>query len=376
MDFSQGKRILTAFFNRAMPIFILLAAALNLSAGSVRAEDEDPELAARGYAVNALEVQILLKGEDILAGQGTAVIYPLQGPFDSSGYLPFQYQCTAAGCFQCLEFILWLYDARLGYPYKWPGSFWNPYEMIGVVQIADQLAYQVETKLLSPENAQYLLYKEYTDLDYSPNGSAAPPAPGDILISADGGHAMIVNRAGGDQIEVVQQNNWDVQPDPLPLPLENRQLYFDGLIYTVQNSMGWIHSPRWAALLAQSAAIADNGKESLPWARGAQSLTLTISAEMLNELAAGKQSGAPRRMAENLAAAGALALTSPDYLACALNRLAELLPGQPALQPANGVASLTVEIPYVNGPLHITPSGGPQSGAGADYSLPACTWDG
>jgi hypothetical protein len=376
MDFSQNKRILTAFFNRAMPIFILLASALNLSAGRVRAEDEDPELAARGYAANALETQIVLKGEDILAGQGAAVIYPLHGPFDSSGYLPFQYQCTAAGCFQCLEFVLWLYDARLGYPYQWPGSIWNPYEMIGVVQIADQLAYQVETKLLSPGNAQYLLYKEYIDLDYYPNGSAAPPEPGDILISVDGGHAMIVNRAGGDQIEVVQQNNWEVQPDHLPRPLENRQLYFDGLVYTVQNSMGWIHSPRWAALLAQSANVPADGEESLQWARGAQSLTLTISAEMLNELAAGAQSGAPRRMVENLAAAGALALTSPDYLACVLKRLAELLPDQPALQPANGVASLTIEIRYVNSPLRITPSGGPQSGAAADYSPPTCAWDG
>ncbi|NPV40438.1 MAG: hypothetical protein HPY72_03720 [Anaerolineae bacterium] len=376
MDFSQGKRILTAFFNRAMPIFVLLAVALNLSAGSVGAEDENPELAARGYAANALETQIVLKGEDILAGQGVAVIYPLQGPFNSSGYLPFQYQCTAAGCFQCLEFILWLYDARLGYPYKWPGAFWNPYEMIGVIQIADQLAYKVETRLLSPTNTQYLLYKEYTDLDYFPNGSAAPPAPGDILISADGAHAMIVNRVGGDQIEVVQQNNWEIKPDPLPLPLENRQLYFDGFVYTVQNSMGWIHSPRWAALLAQSADVPADGEESLQWARGAQSLTLTISTEMLNELAAGAQNGAPRRMAEQLAAAGALALTNPDYLACVLNRLAELLPAQPALQPANGVTSLAVEIPYVHGPLRITPSGGPQSGAAADYNLPACTWDG
>ncbi len=163
MDFSQGKRILPAFFNRVMPIFILLAAVLNLSAGSVRAEGEDPELTARGYAANALKTQVALKGADILAGQGVAVIYPLQGPFDSSGYLPFQYQCTAAGCFQCLEFILWLYDARLGYPYKWPGSFWNPYEMIGVVQIADQLAYKVETKLLSPENAHLLSFRIETD---------------------------------------------------------------------------------------------------------------------------------------------------------------------------------------------------------------------
>ena len=81
-------------------------------------------------------------------------------------------------------------------------------------------------------------------------------------------------------------------------------------------------------------------------------------------------------MAEQLAAAGALALTNPDYLACALNRLAELLPAQPALQPANGVASLAVEIPYVHGPLRITPSDGPQSGMAADYNLPACTWDG
>jgi hypothetical protein len=248
--------------------------------------------------------------------------------------------------------------------------------MISVVQIADQLAYQVETKLLSPENAQYLLYKEYTDLDYYPNGSAAPPEVGDILISADGGHAMIVNRVGGDQIEVVQQNNWEIKPDPLPLPLENRQLYFDGFVYTVQNSMGWIHSPRWAALLAQSADVPADSEESLQWARGAQSLTLTISTETLNELAAGAQTGAPRRMAEQLAATGALALTNPDYLACALNRLAELLPAQPALQPANGVASLAVEIPYVHGPLRITPSGGLHSGMAADYNLPACAWDG
>jgi hypothetical protein len=114
------------------------------------------------------------------------------------------------------------------------------------------LAYKVKTQLLSPENAQYLLYKEYADLSYYANGSPTPPQPGDILIAASGGHAMIVNRVGGDQLEVVEQNNWEIKPNPQPQPLENRQIYFDGVNYTVQGSMGWIHSPRWSILFSQT----------------------------------------------------------------------------------------------------------------------------
>ncbi len=371
-----GKRILTAFLNRALLSIILLSAALCLTAGSPRDEESDPELTARGYNVNQLETHIVLRGEQILAGQGIAVIYPPQGPADSSGYVPFQYQCTAAGCFQCLEFILWLYETRLGYPHQWPGSIWNPYQLIGVVQIADQLAYQVETGLLSPENAQFLLYQNYTDLEYFPNPGAQPPQPGDILITADGGHAMVVNRAGGgDQIEVVQQNNWEIKPDPLPLPLENRQLLFDGAVYSVQNSLGWIHSPRWTGLFfrqSESAAEAD----TLGWTRGSASLTLQIGAAEIEKLAEGLQSAAPYQLARRLAQAGALALTNADYVTCMLRRLAELLQGQPDLGAAGGVSALAVRIPYLSGALEITPNGGARSSTALDFDVQACAWGG
>jgi len=375
MQPSQGKRILPAFFNKAILLILLLSSSLSLTAGSAPAQESNPGLAARGYTVNALETQIVLKGDGILGGHGVDVVYPLQGPADSSGYVPFQYQCTAAGCFQCLEFVLWLYDARLEYPYKWPGAIWNPYQLVGVVQIAGQLAFQVDSGVLPPENAQYLLYKAYSDLSYYPNKSAAPPEPGDILISADGGHAMIVNRVGGDQLEVVQQNNWEIKPDPLPLPLEMRQVYFDGYVYSVQNSMGWIHSPRWSEFFSQTTGVPAGG-ESIQWTRETTSLTLNLDAESINQLAAAPLEGAPSQVARKLADAGALDFTSTDYVTCVLGRVAELLQSEAGLKPANGVTALAVKIPYLAGAIQITPAGGPQSGTSTDYPLSTCAWGG
>jgi hypothetical protein len=110
-------RILTAFLNKVILSIMLLSLGLGLTAaGSAPAGADDTELIARGYVTNSLTARVVLKGDEILGGHGIEVLYPLQGPTDSSGYLPFQYQCTAAGCFQCMEFILWLYDTRLGYP--------------------------------------------------------------------------------------------------------------------------------------------------------------------------------------------------------------------------------------------------------------------
>jgi hypothetical protein len=371
----RGKRILPAFFNKAILLIIFFSIVISLTAGNFLYEGSDAELTARGYSANHLAAQVILQGDQILGGYGIDVLYPAQGPVDSSGYLPFQYQCTSAGCFQCLEFILWLYDTRLGYPYKWPGSIWNPYELIGVVQIADQLAYKVETKLISSENAQYLLYKDYSDLNYYPNGSRRPPEVGDILISADGGHAMIVNRVGGDQIEVTQQNNWEIKPDPLPLPLENRQLYFNGYVYSVQNSMGWIHSPHWAALFAQAEPVHAGG-DSIQWTRDTQSLTLELSGVYLKIMEADPQSDAPYEITRLLDSSGALKLTSGEYVACALRRLAELLQSESSLQFSNGVNSLSIKIPWLSGILQVTPAGGPQDGASHDFNIPACTWAG
>ncbi len=372
---NQDKRILPAFFKKAILLIFLLSTVVCLTAGNPRDGDDNAELVARGYSANHLTPQAILKGSQILAGQGIDVLYPEQGPVDSSGYLPFQYQCTSAGCYQCLEFILWLYDTRLGYPYKWPGAIWNPYELIGVVQIADQLGYKVETRLLSPENAQYLLYEEYTDLSYFPNDSRTPPEVGDILISADGGHAMIVNRVGGDQIEVVQQNNWEIKPDPLPLPLENRQLYFDGFVYSVQNSMGWIHSPRWAALFTQTEPVSAAG-DSIRWTRDNEFLALELGGVYLKKLKVALQSDAPYEIARLLDASGALKLTSGEYIACVLRRLAAVLQSENSLKPSAGINSLTVKIPWLSGALLVTPHDGTQDEIVRYYQIPACAWGG
>ena len=346
----------------------LLLAAFFSSALTPLTEPSSLELEERGYTRIPIASQVVLAGEEILGGHGVSVVYPTQGPLDYSGYLPFQYQCTAGGCFQCIEFVLWLYDRQLGYPYKWPGEIWSPYQLIGVVQTATQVAYQAETGLLSTESAQYKLYEPYSDLRYYPNGSAAPPQPGDILISADGGHSMLVNRSGGDQLEIVQQNAWEIAADPQPAALEMRQVYNAGGVYSVQNSMGWIHSPRWEEKFAQLESVQASG-ESVRWTRTTSGLTVHLSSEYVDKLAAGPLGETPYLIARKLANSGALQFTNQDYLTCVLRQLAALLSSEADLA---GAAGLNINIPYFGSSLSIKPLGG----APADYSIIACSWNG
>jgi hypothetical protein len=356
------------FFAKNHWINWLLLAAFFSSALTPFSEPSSPELEERGYARIPTASQIVLTGEDILGGHGVSVVYQTRGPLDYSGYLPFQYQCTAGGCFQCIEFVLWLYDRQLGYPYKWPGEIWSPYQLIGVVQTAAQVDYQAETGLLSTESAQYKLYEPYSDLRYYPNGSATPPQPGDILISADGGHSMVVNRTGGDQLEIVQQNAWEIIADPQPSALEIRQVYSSAGVYSVQNGMGWIHSPRWEEKFAQKEAVQASG-ESIQWTRTTSGLTVHLSGDYVQKLAAGPLGETPYLTVRKLANSGALQFTNQDYLTCVLRQLAALLNSHANLA---GAAELNVNIPYFGSSLSIqTPGADP-----ADYVIEICGWDG
>jgi hypothetical protein len=363
LSYSRSK-----FLHNSLWMISLCLAALLLSAAAPLVDDQDVELAERGYNAIPTTSQVVLTGADILGSYGVDVIFPEQGPLDYSGYLPFQYQCTAGGCYQCIEFVLWLYDQQLGYPYKWPGDIWNPYQLIGVVQIAGQLAYQVQTNLISAQNAKYLLYEPYTDLTYYPDGSRTPPQPGDILISADGGHSMVVNRVGGDQLEVVQQNNWEIKADPQPAPLDNRQVYFSGGVYNVQSAMGWIHSPRWADKFTQTDPVQAAG-ETLQWTRSTDALQISLNSDTIHGLAAGPQTEKPYAMAQMLAASGALQFTNRDYVLCVLRRLAEILQNDAGLANA---ATLQVEIPYSGSSLTLQVPGSQP----VDYPRESCGWNG
>ena len=358
----------TGFFAKNRWINWLLLAAFFSSALTPLTAPSSLELEERGYTRIPTASQVVLTGEDILGGHGVSVVYQTQGPLDYSGYLPFQYQCTAGGCFQCIEFVLWLYDRQLGYPYKWPGDIWSPYQLIGVVQIANQVGYQAETGMLSTENAQYQLYEPYTDLRYYPNGSTIPPQSGDILISADGGHSMVVNRAGGDQLEIVQQNAWEIAADPQPSALEMRQVYNADGVYSVQNSMGWIHSPRWEEKFAQPETIQASG-ESIKWTRSTSGLTVYLSGDYVQKLAEDQLGETPRLIARKLVNSGALQFTNSDFLICTLRQLAALLNSHANLAGADG---LDVGIPYFGSSLSITPLGG----APADYPINTCSWNG
>ena len=319
----------------------MLFSALLSTAVALLAVNAADELEARGYTAIPTLSQVVLTGEDILAGHGVEVVYQTQGPGDYSGYLPFEYQCTAGGCFQCIEFVLWLYDQRLGYPYQWPGAIWSPYQLIGVAQVANQLTYQLNTGLITTQDAQYRLYEPYLDLRYYPNGSSTAPQPGDILISADGGHSMVVNRAGGDQLEIVQQNAWEIAADPRPSALEMRQVYESAGSYTVQNSLGWIRSPRWNAVFALSGSQQTVGA-GIRWTRAASYLTLYLPA------AADLTEENIEAILQQLDAAGALKLTSPAYVACRLRQTAS---------SAENRAALEMTIPYLGSQISVRDAG-------------------
>lgn len=310
----RAHRILPVFSKKSLWIWVLLLCALLSTAVAPLTIEIIDELEARGYNAIPTLSRVVLTGEEILGGHGVSVVYQTQGPLDYSGYLPFQYQCTAGGCFQCIEFVLWLYDRQLGYPVQWPGAIWNPYQLIGVAQIANQLTYQLDTGLIISQDAQYRLYEPYIDLRYYPNGSSAAPQPGDILISADGGHSMVVNRSGGDQLEIVQQNAWEIAADPQPSALEMRQVSISAGTYTVQNSLGWIHSPRWQAVFARSGSLQMVG-EDIRWRRAADALTLYLPAAVDHS---------PESMSailQLLEDDGVLQLTSPAAIACVLRQL-------------------------------------------------------
>ncbi|MDK2980390.1 MAG: hypothetical protein PWQ55_737 [Chloroflexota bacterium] len=337
----HNPRILPVFRKKWLHRCCLLLAFFCVIAMAPFPDATAAELAERGYAKIPTEAQVVLSGVDILAGHGVSVVYQTQGPQNLSGYLPFEYQCTTAGCFQCIEFVLWLYNQQLGYLYPWPGAIWSPYQLIGVAQIANQLTYQVDTGLLSTQDAQYRLYEPFIDLRYHPNGSSVAPQPGDILISADGGHSMVVNRSAGDQVEIVQQNAWEIAADPAPSPLEMRQVYITGDTYSVQNSLGWIHSPRWGAVLARSGSLQTVG-EGIRWQRAADVLTLYLPAVI--ERSPESISAILQLLEDN----GALQLTNPAYVACQLTRLGSVLDSSEPLE---------ITIPYIGGVVRVRTSG-------------------
>jgi hypothetical protein len=361
-------RILPVFWKNSLLICCPLLAVLFSTAAAPFTDASTDELEARGYTNIPTEAQVVLSGEDILGGHGVSVVYQTQGPWDYSGYLSFEYQCAAGGCFQCIEFVLWLYDQQLGYPYQWPGAIWSPYQLIGLAQVANQLTYQLETGLISIQDAQYRLYENYIDLRYYPNGSTVAPQPGDILISADGGHSMLVNRVGGDQLEIVQQNAWEITADPQPSALEMRQVYISGGGYSVQNSLGWIHSPRWEEVLTLGGSQQTVGI-GLRWTRAADALTLYLPAAAINTLAADASGTIIAVMVADLADAGVLQLTSTAYIDCALRALQN----NPAAINENAVE---VTIPYFGNALIVQAAGTQSASAPLEIPVVSCGWNG
>ncbi len=180
--------------------------------------------------------RVVLRGYEWLDGYGVDVIYPPQGvkvPVDSK--IPVKYGSK----YHCSELAERLYD-RSGLRYgKW--EILSPVEMIDIVLRGD--ACKKDSRKCD-RNIGDQYYREFQDLSYFSNGSATPPRPGDILISADGGHVMIINYVEDNQIEVVEQNLGTGRR------ILNLQRSKDG--YKIEGSKGWIHSPRMENLLRQT----------------------------------------------------------------------------------------------------------------------------
>ncbi len=169
--------------------------------------------------------QYLLHGSDWLAGKGVNVIYPDVGPKNREGYVEITPFCSYAYCYQCIELTIRLYAEKLGYVSnngRWPDTVAIPNDMIKVIDQAHEMKRLIKQGALSVSDGEAVKYLPFADLTYTPNGGTVPPRAGDLIIYTyrkPGDHIMVVNRVGGNKVEIVQQNIWTQSRPASPVPV-------------------------------------------------------------------------------------------------------------------------------------------------------------
>ena len=300
--------------------------------------------------------RIPLSGSQWLDGNGVDVVYPPKGSPVPQSYTT---QCRYGGCYQCIELPIRLYAQVLGYDrctldefkdqpgctdptpndvlHRWPGapkadpqcpysrdgSLWTPCDLRAMVKYANQA---------NDTDKKFSLFK---DLQYYENGSSTPPRPGDILIytyAQVGDHAAVINRVGGNRLEIVEQN-WPDYDTGMNLTARRiLELNFVNGSYVIANSLGWIHSPRMANRLTVASMTTipmseDSYFGNVQWNRDQDTVYFYLSQAATEAL--GNDSSFDKKEASALLSeiskTRALNLTEIAYSQCVFNQVAELI---------------------------------------------------
>lgn len=355
-----------ARFVNLLVVFLLVATFVPHNVISVKAASND---------------RIPVRGVDYLDGHGVDVKYH---PTDNPPYSYDKYgQCTYGGCYQCVELVVRLYAQVLGYDrwksgdpeskHRWPinpytGQIMTPADMVGVVQYADTV---------KSTDSNYNDYKIFKDLEYYRNGSTTPPRPGDILIynnKGTGDHTGIISRVGGNKLEIVEQN-W------LLAGKRTLKLTYNQGSYTIESSMGWIHSPRMDSLLTISKMNTVSERSyfgEFKWNRDRDTVYVYLSpkaTEILGNDSSGQRQGAGS-LTFLLSIAGALRLTEFGYTQCIATQITDLIQNRFKL---SATKSLDFTIKYTGQSIWVRAwwKSGPSSNSGwIQVDGIRCSWDG
>ena len=351
--------------------------------------------------------RIPLTGSQWLDGNGVEVIYPPQGSPVPQGYTT---QCRYGGCYQCIELPIRLYAQGLGYDrctldefknqpgctdptpndvlHRWPGapkadpqcpysrdgSLWTPCDLRTMVRYANQA---------DGTDKNFSLFK---DLQYFENGSSTPPRPGDILLytyAQAGDHAAVINRVGGNRLEIVEQNWPDFDTAKNLTARRTLELNSANGHYVVANALGWIHSPKMADKLTVASMTTIPMTVypyfgSVQWNRDQDTVYFYLSQAATEAL--GKDATLDKKEARALlteiSKTRALNLTELAYSQCIVNQVAELIQNR---FKTSETSSLDFTLKYTGSSLWVRAwwKSGPNSNSGwVQIENIRCGWDG
>jgi hypothetical protein len=327
--------------------------------------------------------QLLLQGPNWLAGYGVDVFYPDIGPAKGEGYIEITPFCGYAYCFQCIELTIRLYAEKLGYVSsngRWPENVNIPYDMIDVVNIADEKHAMIKQGSIPVDDPEAAIFLPFADLTYTPNGGPNPPRAGDLIIytyRVPGDHVMIVNRVAGNRIEAIQQNIWTQTKPAFPVPVRELELSESFGQYWVNNAVGWIHSPRMKALISPTSEkpFFDTKLGGGTWRWDEDGITISMEKSGIVGLSADSGQSSAARLSQQLSNAGAFAITNEPYMRCALINAAITSSTDPRFS-YNTLKGIDIRIQYSGDTLRMRPHGGKFDNQWITIPNARCGWEG
>lgn len=370
-DCQYNQRYLMAMKTKTIPgILLILLYALILSSAPVSARP--------------VSDRYLLHGTDWLAGHGVNVIYPDVGPGNREGYVEITPFCSYAYCYQCIELTIRLYAEKLGYISnngRWPDTVAIPNDMIDVINQAHEKQKLIKKGALSVSDSEAVKYLPFADLIYTPNGGTTPPRVGDMIIYTyrkPGDHIMVVNRVGGNKVEIVQQNIWTQSRPASPVPVRLLDLFEQSGHYFINNAEGWIHSPRMKELIEPTGDgyffDAKLGNGTWRWTEDAFTISLERTGAIGMAADIGQESAA--RLSQTLNNEGAIAVTSEPYIRCALMKAANVAGNDVRFLSNFGLKGLDIRIEFTGDTLRLRPHGGKFDNQWITINNARCGWEG